>query len=138
MRMKPFLLTMILPAMLAGTALPTEAREPLSAEKYINDRLVAARVADRIRRECPSISANMLRAYGAAQSLKAYAQRQGYSNAEIDAFLKDKTERKRIYAIADDYMASQGVREGNPESYCALGRAEIAANTVTGSLIRQK
>lgn len=138
MRLKAFLMAVALPALLAGAVLPANAREPLSSEKYINDRLVAARVADRIRRECPSISANMLRAYGAAQSLKAYAQRRGYSNDEIDAFLKDKTERKRIYAIADSYMESQGVRAGDPESYCALGRAEIAANTVTGSLLRQR
>lgn len=114
------------------------ALEPLSAEAHVTRQLVAARVADRIRRECPSISANMLRAFAAAQALKAYAQRKGYPEAEIDAFLKDRAQRERIYAEAEAYMAARGVRPGDVQSYCALGHAEIDAGSVTGSLIRRK
>lgn len=114
------------------------AREPLAAEAHVNQQLIAARVADRIRRECPSISANMLRAFAAAQALKAYAQRKGYSEAEIDGFLKDRSQRERIYAEAEAYMAARGVRPGDVQSYCALGQAEIEARSVAGSLIRRK
>lgn len=120
------------------TALPAQALEPLNQEAYINDRLVSARVADRIRRECPSISANMLKAFGEAQALKAYAQRKGYPDAQIDAFLDDRKERQRIYALAEDYMRKRGVKDGNADSFCALGYAEINARSVTGSLIRKK
>lgn len=118
--------------------LPAQALEPLDQEAYINERLVSARVADRIRRECPSISANMLKAFGEAQALKAYAQRKGYPDAQIDAFLDDRTQRQRIYAIAEEYMRKHGVRDGDANSFCALGYAEIDARSVTGSLIRKK
>ena len=36
-------------------------------------------------------------------------------------------------AVAEDYMASKGVRKGDAGSYCTLGRAEIAANSVRPS-----
>lgn len=119
-------------------ALPAQALVPLREEPYIIDRLVSARVADRIRRECPSISANMIKAFGEAQALKAYAQRKGYPDAEIDAFLDSRPERQRIYALAEDYMRARGVREGNQDSFCALGDAEIKARSVTGALIRKR
>ena len=136
MSLRPAPLAGVILALLA--ALPGQAREPLAREAYINERLVAARVADRIRRECPSINANMLRAFAAAQSLKAYAQRQGYPEAEIDAFLKDRDQRQRVYAEAEAYMAARGVRAGDVQSYCRLGYAEIASGSIAGSLIRRK
>lgn len=133
-------MTLVAVAAAAATAFapPASAREPLAAEAHVNQQLIAARVADRIRRECPSVSANMLRAFAAAQALKSYARRQGYSEAEIDGFLKDRAQRQRIYAEAEAYMAARGVRAGDVQSYCALGQAEIAAGSVAGSLIRNK
>lgn len=127
-----------LAATMTLAATPAAALEPLSQQKYINDRLIAARVADRIRRECPSINARMVFAFMQARELKKYARDQGYSEAEIDAFLDSRTDKDRIYAVAEDYMASQGVVAGDAESYCRLGRDEIARNTVTGSLLSAK
>lgn len=121
------------------TATPVAAQQtPLSQEKYINDRLVAARVADRIRRNCPTIDARMVYAFSQARALQRYALDQGYSRDEIDAFLDDRAERRRIYAVAEDYMTRNGVREGDAESFCRLGQQEIARNTVSGSLLRAK
>ena len=119
----------------AGSA---AALEPLSAERHINDSLVAARVADRIRRTCPSIDARLIRAYTEARALERYALQKGYSKAQIDAFLDSDAERARIYAAAERYMARAGVREGDVDSFCRAGRAEIAANTIAGSLLVAK
>lgn len=123
---------------MGALAPPAAALEPLSQERYINDRLIAARIADRIRRECPTLNARMLYAYGQARALERYALDKGYSRAEVEAFLDDKAERKRIYAVAEDYMARNGVRKGDAESYCRLGRQEIQNGTVTGSLLVAK
>lgn len=123
---------------MGALAAPAAALEPLSQERYINDRLIAARIADRIRRECPTLNARMLYAYGQARALERYALDKGYSRAEVEAFLDDKAERKRIYAVAEDYMARNGVRKGDAESYCRLGRQEIQNGTVTGSLLVAK
>ncbi|MDP5305796.1 DUF5333 domain-containing protein [Paracoccus spongiarum] len=124
-----------LAATITLAATPALALEPLSQEKYINDRLVAARVADRIRRECPSIEGRVVYAFMKARELKAYARGKGYSEAEIEAFLDSRADKDRIYAVAEDYMARKGVAAGDAESFCRLGRDEIARNTVTGSLL---
>jgi hypothetical protein len=119
-------------------ATPAAALEPLSQERYINDRLIAARIADRIRRECPSLNARVLYAFSQARALERYALDKGYSRKQVDEFLDSKEERKRIYAVAEDYMTRNGVRKGDAESYCRLGRQEIANGTVTGSLLVAK
>ncbi|MDB6176122.1 DUF5333 domain-containing protein [Paracoccus sp. Z330] len=130
-------IALVLAVVAAGLS-PAQALEPLSNQCYINDRLIAARIADRIRRECPSIDARMVYAFMQARELKKYARNQGYSEAQIDAFLDSKPDKKRIYAAADDYMARNGVKSGDAESYCRLGRDEIARKTVTGSLLSAK
>ncbi len=127
------LTALILSSMALAT--PAAALEPLAQEKYINDRLVAARVADRIRRECPTLDGRIIYAFSQALALKSYARKKGYSADQIDAFLDDKAQRKRIYAIAETYMAQNGVTPGNADSFCNLGRQEIANGTVAGSLL---
>lgn len=122
-------------ALLSGPAL---AREPLNQNDYINDRLVQARVADVLRRGCPSIDARLVRAFSEARALKRHAQQQGYSDAEIDAFLDSREERQRIYRQADRYMVENGVVNGQPETFCRLGRDEIARQTVAGSLLNAR
>ena len=127
-----FLAACLAGALLAG---PAAALEPLAANKYINDRLIAARIADRVRRECPSLNARIVYAWGQAKELKKYAEAQGYSSAQIDAFLDSRSEKDRIYAVAEDYLRRNGARPGNPQSFCSVGTAEIANNTVTGSFL---
>jgi len=123
---------------LALFSVPAVAREPLNRNDYINDRLVQARVADLLRRGCPSIDARLIRAFAEARALKRYALEQGYSEAEIEAFLDNREERRRIYAEADRYMVGNGVVNGQPETFCRLGRDEIARQTIAGSLLNAR
>ena len=124
---------LIAAAMLA--AAPAAALEPLSQNDYVNDRLVQARVADLVRRGCPSIDARIIRAFSEARKLKRYALDQGYSEAQIEAFLDSRDDKQRIYATADRYMVERGVVNGQPETFCRLGRDEIARQTIAGSLL---
>ena len=130
----------LLPLALVGAVLatPAAALEPLSQEKYINDRLVAARIADRIRRTCPSIDGRIFYAYGEARKLKRYAQDKGYSNAQIDTFLDSKEDKQRIYAVPESYLTRKGAKAADPQSFCAIGRQEIAAKSIIGSLLVAK
>ncbi|MDT1062987.1 DUF5333 domain-containing protein [Paracoccus sp. CPCC 101403] len=134
--MKPIAAALIAATLL--TAGPAFALEPLSQEKHINDRLISARIADRIRRECPTINARIIYAYGEARKLKRYAQDKGYSTKEIDAFLDSKADKKRIYAVAEDYLTQNGARKGDPESFCAIGRKAIADKNLIGSFLVAK
>ncbi|WP_022706482.1 DUF5333 domain-containing protein [Paracoccus zeaxanthinifaciens] len=114
---------------------PALALEPLSQEAYVNDRLKQARVADLVRRGCGSIDARLIRAFNEARKLKRYALDKGYTEEQIEAFLDSDADRDRIYRDADRYMRENGVENGNEESFCRLGRNEIARQTVAGSLL---
>ncbi|WP_299908816.1 DUF5333 domain-containing protein [uncultured Paracoccus sp.] len=135
------------PSTLLGTALiaatlaiaaPAFAQGNLAQDKYLNDRLVAARVADRIRRECPSIDLRVVAAWSQARALQRYAREQGNSDAAIDEYLDSRPVKDRIYGIADAYLAQQGATRGDAESFCRVGRDEIAKKTVSGSLLAAK
>ncbi|MBP9950693.1 MAG: DUF5333 domain-containing protein [Cypionkella sp.] len=121
-------------AMLAAT--PALALEPLNTEKHINDSLVAGRVGDVIRSTCPSISAKMFVVLQKLNDLESYARDKGYKEADVKAFLKDKTEKARIKGLAAAYLKAAGAVEGDAESYCKVGRDEIAKGTLAGTLLR--
>ncbi len=125
-------------ALVMGTGAGASALQPLRDNTYVTDRLVAARVADRIRKTCPDIGARLVYAFSQAYALKSWAEKQGYSDDEIDAFLKDKAEKRIIYDRAEEYLASRGAVNGNVEGFCALGFKEISAGSIIGSLIYAK
>ncbi len=133
--MRDVLKSLILAVPLALTALsaPAAALPPLGEQEYVTGRLMAARVADRIRRTCPDLSARLIYAYGEARGLKRWAAAQGYSDDEIDAYLDDRTEKKRIYALAEEYLATNGAVD--EAGFCALGEAEIAKKSYIGSFL---
>lgn len=117
-------------------ALPVAAQQvPLSQEKYVNDRLIAARIADRIRRECPSYNARMVYAYGQARALKSYARNQGYSESQIEAFLDSKEDKRRIYGVAEDYLTRRGAVKGDAQSFCRVGAQEFANNSYIATFL---
>ena len=123
-------------AAFAVLSAPAMAKVPLEDNQHITDSLMAGRVADVIRSTCPSISARMVTAYSKLEDLKKYAVDQGYTEAEVKAFLKDKSQKDRIKALAADYLAKAGAVEGDVESYCVAGRAEIHKGTLAGSMLR--
>ena len=117
-------------------AAPTLAAEPLESETHINDSLRAGRIGDVIRKTCPSISARMFTVLLKIEDLKRYALSKGYSRDEVEAFLKDRDQKDRIKAEAAAYLAEAGAVEGDPESFCRVGREEIAKGSLIGELLR--
>lgn len=111
-------------------------RVPLPEEAHINEQLIAASAGDILRNTCPTISARFFVVWQKLRDLEEYARDKGYGEAEVTAFLKDKTQRKRVKVAAEAYLAAAGVIEGDAESYCVVGRAEIAKGTLVGSLLR--
>ncbi|MFB2532533.1 DUF5333 domain-containing protein [Paracoccus sp. p3-h83] len=125
-------------ALIGLTALPAAALEPIAQNTAITGKLVAARIADRIRRECDRIDARLIYAYSEARGLKRDAERMGYSSAQIDAFLDSNSERARIYADAERWLAGKGAKSGDAASFCRVGQGEIAAKTYIGSFLRAR
>jgi hypothetical protein len=125
-------LTLILTASLA---LPAAAKVPLRDEAHINAQLLAAQIGDILRKTCPNAGARMFVVYGKLRELEAYARDKGYTEDEVRAFLKNKTEKARIKGLANEYLADAGAVQGDPESYCRVARDEVARGTLTGQLI---
>jgi hypothetical protein len=126
--------------MLSGGLAPAAAATDFTAlrnDQRVHDSLVGAKVAKTIEETCPSLSARML--YGVSEMLKLrkYARGLGYTNGEIKDYVDSHEEQALIYAVADAYLAGLGVVEGNVESYCAAGFAEIAKGTIAGSLLKE-
>ena len=71
-------------------------------------------------------------------NVKQTAKSLGYSDAEIDAYRKSDSNKARMKARGAAYLQANGVDTSDPESYCALGRAEIQKSSRIGSLLRAK
>ncbi len=112
-----------------------QGKVALAEEVHINEQLVAAAAGDILRQTCPSLSARMLVVLLKMQRLESYARSKGYDESEVTLFLKDKAEKARVRATAVAYLAAAGVREGDVDSYCNVGQAEIANGTLVGSLL---
>ena len=133
--MKRLSLTLGFAAFLSATS-PALALEPLQQETFINDSLRAGRIGDVIRKTCPTISARMFVVLGKIEDLKGYALDKGYSRDEVEAFIKNPDQKARLKAEAAAYLAAAGAVEGDPESFCRVGRDEIAKGSMIGKLLR--
>lgn len=121
-----------------GQIAPAQAQPPLREVAEIDDALLDLGIADRIRKNCPDISARLLKAVGYVRNLEKRAKAKGYSDAQIEAYTDSDTEKARMKARGAAFFAKKGVDTSDPESYCALGYAEIQKGSRIGSLLRAK
>lgn len=125
-----------LTAVFALIAAPALALEPINAEKHINETLLMGFIADKIDDNCDTISARKLRALVELNSLKNYALEKGYSRDEVKAFVTSKTEKQRGKAEAAEWLKAAGAVDGDQASFCKIGQAEIAKESLIGQLLR--
>lgn len=117
------------------TVASAEAKVPLRDEAHINGQLLAAQIGDILRKTCPDASARFFVVYARINALKAYAREKGYTEPEVRTFLDDRTEKQRIRAAAEAYLAEAGAVKGDVESYCRVAREEVRRGTLTGELL---
>lgn len=132
-------------AMMAGMmglglvlGVPAAAAGSLAQETDINQRLMEMSVADEIRKRCDSISARMFRGFALMNELKAAAVARGYSEGEIEAYVTDKEEKRKMRARADAYIRAHGAEPNDGPSLCVLGRDEIAKQSRIGALLKAR
>lgn len=119
-------------------ATPALAKPPLNQVAAIDDALFDLGVADRIRKNCPTIGARMFRAITYVRKLETDARALGYTNAEIETYTDSKADKARMRAKAAAFFKAKGVDTSDPQSYCAFGHAEIQKSSRIGSLLRAK
>ncbi len=115
----------------ASAALP-----PLKDQTYISEGLINTAIAYEISRKCDTIEPRMLDGYNFLLSLREYARQLGYPEEEIEAYMDDKVEKERLIQIAWGRFADMGGVKGDYATYCAVGEAEMAAQTQIGKLLR--
>jgi len=130
--------TIVAAVVICLLAAPVWAKPPLREVAEIDDAVLDVGIADIIRKRCPDISARMVRAVRFAYDVKAKARAMGYSEAEIDAYLDSDAEKARMRARGAAFFKARGVDTSDPQSYCALGRAEIQKSSRIGSLLKAK
>jgi|GEM_PF-974443 len=133
-----FGLALCLGLAITGGPAAAQALPPLRDNEVIVSKLMQARVAEMIQRYCPEIGGKMFHAIAEAKALKAYAEEQGYSEDEMKAFVENKEERRRIFAMAREYMEARGAVGKDPAGHCALGRAELASGSYIASFLYEK
>jgi len=117
----------------AGAA---SAQTALKEVAHVRDGIIDVGMAYELSEHCDSIRARLFRGLGFLQSLKSHASELGFTDEEIDDYVNDRNEKKRLEAIARAKLVILGVVEGEEASYCAVGLAQIAANTRVGWLLR--
>jgi len=133
---KPFLKTIAIVTGFALMAGATAARSDLADEPTITEGLINVAIAYEIGERCDDLSARRLAGINYLFSLKSAAQELGYSNAEIDAFTDSRAEQDRLEGVARQRLRDLGAVRGEWDTYCAVGRAQIAQETVAGRLLR--
>ncbi len=121
-----------------SAATPEENLAILGADTELWSGLFALAVADEIRNNCPTIEARTLRATAFVYGLYRRARGYGFTRQELRAFQVHETTGTRMRAEVGVYFAQHGVREGVPDTYCALGLAEIAAGSQAGEILRAR
>lgn len=116
-------------------ALDAQGRPPLGEVEAITEGLIETAIAYEIGEVCDAIDGRRLQGIALLWSLNNEARRLGYSQDEIRAFVDDEDEKDRLEAIARERLRGMGAVEGQPETYCAVGRAEIAGESRIGSLL---
>ncbi|MEI4260439.1 DUF5333 domain-containing protein [Roseovarius sp. D0-M9] len=130
------ILTTLVALSLAGGA--SAARADLGAEKDINAGLLAIAAADKIRRECGDISGKFWAARSYVNQLKGMAQKRGYTDAQIDAYVNDDAEQAKMRERRNAYFKSKGASNLDAASLCRLGQDEIKNRSRIGSFLKAK
>ncbi len=113
-----------------------EAKPPLRDVKEIDNELYYIAIANEISEYCPSIGGRRLKAIGVMWDLRSKANKLGYSDKEIRAYVDSDAEKDRMRAKGEAYLTQNGVSYENPNSFCTLGRKEIERNSAIGVYLR--
>ena len=128
---KPLMCAALLGGMLSSAAVAN----PANVER-VTEGLIAAGMAIELDDNCGDVRVRMLRGLNFLQGLKNHLQDLGYSNAEIDAYIDNRTEKQRLETLARQRLNALGVRSDDPSSYCTVAQAQIVADTQVGQLLR--
>ena len=119
-----------LPTVAAAQELP-----PLGQVEVITEGLINTAIAYELDRKCDELEGRRLQGIAFLWSLESEARQLGYSRQEIEDFIDDDEEKDRLEGIARERLRGMGAVEGQWDTYCAVGREEIAKASPIGRLL---
>lgn len=122
----------------ASVPLAAQAKPSLSAVAEIEEPLFAVALAKEVADHCDSLAPRFFRGLSELRKLKSRANALGYTDSEIKDYIESDDEKARMRVKGEAFLASNGVRYEQPETFCAFGRAEIENNSAIGVLLRAK
>ncbi|MCF2903434.1 DUF5333 domain-containing protein [Octadecabacter sp. CECT 8868] len=127
--------TWLMAATVAMAMGSTATANPRNVE-YVTEGLIAAGMAVELGDYCGSVDVRLIRGLNFLQGLKRHLDDLGYTDAEIEQYIDNDVEKERLEGIARQRLADLGVRPGDSASYCTVARAQMAAGTQVGRLLR--
>ena len=111
------------------------AKPSLWSFERVDQGLFDVGVAWGVKENCSYISENKLRGIGFLLRLSNYAMEQGYSRAEVRAFVKDPVEKAKLRKRVTKYFQDQGLDPNVSDALCSFGDAAIKSQTQVGKLL---
>ncbi len=133
---KPLFRTAALITGFAVFAGATAVRGDLANEPSITEGLIGVAIAYEIGERCDDISARRFAGINYLLALKREALNLGYSDEEIDAFIDNDAAQDALEAEARQRLRDLGAVSGQWDTYCTVGRSQMAGGTVAGQLLR--
>lgn len=124
-------------AVMTGIAAPEPRLPPLGQVEKISEAMFAAALAYEVEQHCDKIGRNEWRVFTEGMSLIYVAKRMGYTRAEIEAFIDDKSELARFRAGAKARLEAAGVSLEEQDSICSFGIGLIEEKSYEGSLLKK-
>ena len=134
--MTRFATAIVAATVIAASTGHASAKPPLREVREIDDKIYYALIAYEIGEQCGSISARKMKGINDLWALGRRAKELGYTEAEIKAYIRSKEEKARMRARGEAWLKTKGVTYDDPETFCALGRAEIERNSAIGVYLR--
>ncbi|WP_375261435.1 DUF5333 domain-containing protein [Palleronia sp.] len=110
--------------------------QSLAEDPTVRQGFYAIGLADEIRKNCPSITPRLVRAYTFLKSLESYALQSGYSEEDVEELKDNDVARSQLEEQIRSDLAARGATPGNAAGYCQVGREEMARGTAAGRLLR--
>lgn len=121
---------------LAGPLVAQDAAS-ISDDDTIREGLISAAITYEIGRVCDGLETRKGPGVLFLLSLQSRALSLGFSPEEVRDYMNDDAEKARLEGIARERAAGLGIVEGEPDTYCAVGRAEMAKGSLIGRYLAE-
>lgn len=114
------------------------AKVPLRDVPAIDGNMLWVALAIEISNKCDTIAPRTLKGLSYLYGLKKSAERLGYSEDEIKAYVDSDAEKARMRKKGEAYVKARGLNPNDTADLCKLGRQEIEKGSQIGALLRAK